>query len=75
MEKIIRKILNYDANWTKIELSKEEENKIKEVIALNNEDLKNITYEEMIKDKQRVLNERAEILAGTNSFINTFNFE
>lgn len=63
------------AFWTPYQFSEVEEKQIKEILSKTNIDIKKLSYEELLKEKKKVVNEREDMMRRRNKPVREFKFE
>lgn len=63
------------AFWTPYRFDSQEEKQIKEILATTNSDIKKLSYEEIMAEKQRVCSEREDMMRNRSKPVREFKFE
>ena len=61
--------------WTEYQFDQQEEKQIREILATTNIDIKKLSYEEILAEKQRVVREREDMMRSRSKPVREFKFE
>ncbi len=61
--------------WTEYQFDQQEEKQIREILATTNIDIKKLSYEEILAEKQRVVREREDMMRRRSKPVREFKFE